>query len=460
MFLGDNRQVLAYLLNGYQKSIDLIYIDPPFSSNRDYNKSIKLKNTDLDIGYTFVEEKQYNDKWKLEEYLQFMYERLQIMKELLSEKGSIFLHLDWRMDSYLRVMLDEIFKPDNFINRIVWKATNSSKSQTKGLGKQHNSILWYAKDKDSMTWNQVYRPPTKEYKARFTYNDNDGRGLYQTVPLVARGVQNTPNRKSFEFNGVVDKWLYSKEKLEEWWEDNRIHETRGGNYRKKVYLKDCDGPPVSDIWVDKGVAPIQKEAYPTQKPESLLERIIELASDEGNIVGDFFCGSGTTLSVAEKLNRRWIGADINKVAVQTTRDRILNLNSEVDFKVSTVSTNKLYNDVENESGLKPTVNLKTKLVNKELTINVVDFYSPELIEKLQEQQQDVEIQDFIQVISSVHIDFNYKGTFNPTYIQTDKIEKEIQHSYQNSGNYQVAIQLSDILGHEVLRVIKVDINED
>jgi len=386
-----------------------------------------------------------------------MYERLQLIKELLSKQGSIFLHLDWHMDSYLRIILDEIFGQENFVNRITWKSTNSPKSQTRGLGKQQNSIFWYAKDKEEMTWNQVYKPSTEEYKSRFIHDDEDGRGPYQTVPLVARGVQNTPNRKSFEFEGLVDKWLYSKEKLERWWVENKIYITRNDNYRKKVYLKDCSGPPVSDIWVDKGVAPIQKEGYPTQKPESLLERIIKLASNEGDLIADFFCGSGTTLVATEKLNRSWIGADINKVAIQTTRNRILNLDKEINLEVNAVKTNKVINDeILNSQSLESEI--EVSIMKNEVLLVLDDFYSKPVIDKIEDLNEKVDIEDFVQMISSIYIDFDYNGIFNPDYIRTQVIKKEIKYKYQESGEYKVAVQITDILGNELLEVMKITIN--
>lgn len=460
LFWADNKKVLAHLLKNYREKIDLIYLDPPFGSNTEYKKSIKLKNSELKSNYTLIEKKQYDDIWKQEDYFQFVYERLQLMRELLSEKGNIFLHLDWRMDSYIRVILDEIFGRDNFVNRITWKSTNSPKVQSKGLGNQQNSIFWYAKNKEYMTWNQVYKPPTEEYKSRFSHNDQDGRGPYQTVPLVARGVQNTPGRKSFEFKGVEDKWLYSKEKLQEWWDDNRIYTTRNGNYRKKVYLKDCQGSPVSNIWVDSGVSPLQSEGYPTQKPESLLKRIVELGSNEGDLIADFFCGSGTTVVAAERLNRRWIGADINKEAIQTTRNRILTLEqSQLNLQIKSVKSKKsilLQRDDELIADEVLQVEIETEIKDNKLVLRLKDFHSQLVIDKIKAQQRkEIKIEDFTEMISGIYIDFDYKGKFNPTHLQIDDIQKEIIYEYSELGRHNVVLKITDVLGNEKVKKIEI-----
>jgi len=181
--------------------------------------------------------------------------------------------------------------------------------------------------------NKIYRKPDKDYLKAFRYDDKDGKGPYQTVALVAGSSQRTGGRKVFEWRGVRAPWLYSKENLNEMWKKGLIVRTKTGGYRKKLYLSESEGILVSDIWVDKDVSPLQGQSsevvgYQTQKPESLLERIIKMASNEDDLVADFFCGSGTTGVMAEKLERRWIMSDLGRFAIHTTRKRLLDMGAK------------------------------------------------------------------------------------------------------------------------------------
>ena len=262
--------------------------------------------------------------------------RLVLMKELLAENGSIYVHLDENVGHYVKVMMDEIFGYSNFVNQIIWRKTNSPKSQSVGFGNQHDMIFIYAKNPAVLEVKPIYRTPDKDYLKSFNYNDNDGKGYYQTTALTAGGIQRTAGRKVFEFHGIKAPWLYSLENLEKFWQDGRIYKTKSGMYRLKVYLKDMPGQIVSDLWVDKEVNPLQGQSsealgFDTQKPENLLKRIILASSNPGEIIADFFCGSGTTLAVAEKLGRRWIGSDLSKYAIQVTRKRLLDIHNSKDL---------------------------------------------------------------------------------------------------------------------------------
>ncbi len=184
--------------------------------------------------------------------------------------------------------------------------------------------------------NPIYREPDEEYLKSFIHDDRDGKGPYQTTALIAGGIQRTAGRNVFEFRGIKAPWLYSLENLERFWQEGRIYKTKSG-YRLKVYLRDMPGQIVSDLWVDKEVNPLQGQsqealAFDTQKPEALLKRIILASSNPGDIVADFFCGSGTTLAVAEKLGRRWIGCDLSKFAIQVTRKRLLDIHNSKDLQ--------------------------------------------------------------------------------------------------------------------------------
>ena len=336
---GDNKLVMSSLIKqGWAGKINLIYIDPPFFTGADFTVRTKLRDEQIEKEPSIIEERAYKDTWSggIASYLKYMYERLVLMRDLLAENGSIYVHLDWHVGHYVKVMMDEIFGYENFINEVVWRKTNSPKAQSIGLGTQHDIIFIYSKNSSAYKINPIYREPDEEYLRSFIHDDHDGRGLYQTTALIAGGLQRTARRRVFEFRGVKAPWLYSLENLERFWKEGRIHKTKSG-YRLKVYLKDIPGQIVSDVWVDKEVNPLQgqsQEALPfdTQKPEALLNRIILASSNPGDIVADFFCGSGTTLAVAEKLGRRWLGCDLSKFAIQVTRKRLLDIHNSKDLQ--------------------------------------------------------------------------------------------------------------------------------
>lgn len=289
IFWGDNLQVMSHLLKEYRGKIDLIYIDPPFDSKADYKKKIDLKGVGkAESDSSSFEEKQYGDIWTNDEYLQFMYERLLIMRELLSERGSIYLHCDWHRSAYLRLLLDEVFGADSFRNEIVWSYFGFKRATSKKFPQKHDLIFSYTKSPD-YTWNVQYKPHSAEYIKRFKKDEN-GR-LYR----------------------------------------DDVNPTGGGT--RIIYLDEVEGDIIDSVWTDiPPVNPVAKERqnYPTQKPEALIERIIKASTNPGDLVFDCFMGSGTTQAVAMKLGRRFIGADINLGAVQTTTKRLLSVGKELE----------------------------------------------------------------------------------------------------------------------------------
>lgn len=282
LFWGDNLQVLSHLMKEYRGTVDLIYIDPPFDSKADYVKKVKVRGEEVaGQQQSVLEEKQYTDIWEQDEYLQFMYERLLLMKELLSDTGSIYVHMDEKRSHYLKVILDEVFGPENFQREIVWDITVLSgfKTQANNWIRGHDTLLFYSKS-PKKNFNKLTQPHTQKYLDMFKSVDENGEHY-----LVAHGL------------------------------------TR--------YLKDVKdkGKPFGDVWDDIMSFQQQPTAdenvqYPTQKPETLLERIIKASSNEGDLVADFFMGSGTTQAVAQKLGRRWLGCDINIGAIQTATKRL------------------------------------------------------------------------------------------------------------------------------------------
>ncbi len=304
--------------------VRLIYIDPPFFSGTDYTLKTRSSGDSQTAG-TLREEKTYSDKWEggLQEYLDFMSVRLKAMRPLLRDDGSLWVHLDWHVSHYIKVILDEIFGYSNFVNEIVWKRTNSPKVQSRGFGSQHDVILLYAADSSKFKTQQVYRE--HDEKSRKPYSYKDDRGKFRLIEIEAQGIQRTEDRKQFEWRGRTAPYLYRKETLNEWWDEGLIYTSKNGRYTKKQYLSDIPGVQVSDLWTD--IHPVQgasKEntGFLTQKPEALLERIIASSTDQEDIVVDFFAGSGTTAIVADRMNRRWLTSDLSEAAIKVTEKRL------------------------------------------------------------------------------------------------------------------------------------------
>lgn len=284
------------------------------------------------------EEKQYSDIWTNDEYLQFMYERIILIRELLSDTGMLFLECDPTRGHYIKVILDEVFGQENFVNQVIWKRTFSHGDMGQGakhLGRLHDNIFMYRKS-SNLKMNTVYTPYSEKYINDFyKYTDEQGR-RYRLVSLLGPGGAAKGN-PYYEFLGVSRYWVHSKAKMQELYEKGIIVQTKPGAVpQKKRYLDEAPGVPLQDIWVDisavQGGA-LENQNYPTQKPEALLDRIIRTASNPGDIVFDCFMGSGTTQAVAMKLGRKFIGADINLGSIQTTTKRLINVAKELDSQL-------------------------------------------------------------------------------------------------------------------------------
>ncbi len=310
IYWGDNLQVMSHLLKSFRGKIALVYIDPPFDSKAEYKKRINLKGKSINGDQGVFEEKQYTDIWNNDEYLQFIYERLILIRELLSDTGSMWLHCDWRKVHHLRLILDEVFGPNNFQANITWRTMTSSGYKGKSsLGRSHADLLYYAKTSDFI-YNPVYTPMSDNMKERYIHIDPDGRKFKDS------------------YLGDV-----TEESLKELEAENLIYWTSNRTPRIKHYLDEAKGVLVDDVWTDINPTNSQsfdQTGYPTQKPIELLERIIQLNSNPGDIIFDCFMGSGTTQATALKLGRRFIGADINLGAVQITTKRLVHVAKELD----------------------------------------------------------------------------------------------------------------------------------
>ena len=292
---GDNKLILSSLLRGPVRQeieknggVKLIYIDPPFDVGANFNTKIKVGHDEVVKEASGLEELAYRDTWGkgADSFISMLYERLRLMKDLLADDGSIYVHCDWRVNSYIRLIMDEVFGKENFRTEIIWSLSGVAgyKSLVNSYVRGHDTLYYYTKS-DNVLFNKEHLPYSDKQLKRFTKVDKDGRKY--------KPITNT----------------------------------------RRIYLDETKGVPVSDVWSD--IASFQTVVnspeimnYPTQKPEKLLERIIKASSNEGDIVCDFFCGSGTTLSVAEKLGRKWIGSDLGKFGIHTTRKRMIGVQRE------------------------------------------------------------------------------------------------------------------------------------
>lgn len=347
IFWGDNLQVMSHLLKQFRGKVDLIYIDPPFDSGADYRRKISVRGKSAASDYVSFEDKQYGDIWTNDEYLQFMYERFVLLRELLSDTGSFYVHCDYRRAHYLKLVLDEIFGASNFQNEIVWRRT-TARSGSGAYNHIHDTIFFYTKT-PKFVWNQQYTPYSKEYLESNFKADESGR-LYRESPITAPGLRSGESGATWKgLNpGAIGKgrhWavpsflehLLSDEAkksplkaLDELEAKGRIRWAKDGQGRPNAiqYVDDMSGVELQSIWTDfvaLSSNSTESEDYPTQKPEELLERIINSSSGIGATILDCFMGSGTTQAVAMKLGRRFIGADINLGAIQTTTKRLISV---------------------------------------------------------------------------------------------------------------------------------------
>lgn len=369
IFWGDNLQVMSHLLKEFRGKVDLIYIDPPFDSKVDYKKQIKLRGARAENDQNSFEEKQYSDIWSHDGYLQFMYERISVARELLSPDGTFYLHCDWHRSHYLRCILDELFGQENCHNSVSWRRSHAQGNSGQGashFGRTTDTIFIYSKS-GSPTWNSQYQPYSQEILDRDYKHVDESGERYRLMPVDGPGGAAKGN-PYYEFLGVAGYWRYSQETMQKLYEKGEILvSSTGKSLSRKKFLKDAEGTPVTDFWDDLNrVSPTSNErlGYPTQKPEGLLKRVIETSSNEGDLVLDFFVGSGTTSAVAAKLNRRFICADINLGAVQTTTKRLINLQakgeSATGFEVYNVNNYDVFrNPVEARALLAAALEIQT-----------------------------------------------------------------------------------------------------
>ncbi|NBS71346.1 site-specific DNA-methyltransferase, partial [bacterium] len=341
---GDNLLVAQSLLAGDEASglmsmrgkIDLIYIDPPFDSKADYRTKIELPGGNVESKPTVIEQFAYSDTWSgtldgervqgTLAYLRYLYPRLVLMRELLSDRGSIYVHIDWHVGHYVKILLDDIFGKDNFVNEIIWQgAIGDTSDKNKKFIKSHDTLFFYRKDKDNVIWNDVFQEYSETSKKLYKYEDQNG--LYRLAPI------DNPGGGGYRYElGMGEKmpkngYRMPKETALEWLKAGTLLVKAGTVPQKKLYMS--EGVRCRDVWEDiNSLQGHESLGYGTQKPEKFLSRIITASTNEDAIVADFFAGSGTTAAVAEKLGRKWITSDIGKPACMVTRKRLIDNDSK------------------------------------------------------------------------------------------------------------------------------------
>jgi len=453
LILGDNLLVMSSLRNKFKGKIDLIYFDPPFATGGNFNYIIQIgEGKDSKKSNKWLRKKSYSDSWKegVDSYVSFIHERLLLMKELLSENGSIYVHLDWHMSHYVKILMDEVFGLENFKNEIIW-AYPAASAQTKHFFvRSFDVILFYTKSNN--------------------YTFNDDPEIYM------------------EYSDRVKNALKKDEK--------GTYYHRGGSHdgkklSQKVYIEKKGVFP-RDVWNDIPYIranTLEYQGFSTQKPERLLKRILLASTNENDLVADFFCGSGTTIAVAEKLNRRWIGCDMANHSIHIIRKRLLDIQKSNDlynwnkkygkecktFDVyrlqkdalePQIPLNFLSKDLQKKEDLPkfgtPSVSVDVKQENGSVTVSLLNYTIP-FIESISEKIIE-SVKNWSDWIDYWAIDFDYQNeVFNNMWVcyRTSKDRKlEIQaepFSYNNTGTYKISVKCIDIFGIEssTIRDIKI-----
>ncbi len=418
VFHGDNKDVLAHLLaDGFRGKVNLVYSDPPFASGMDYARTVRFRGRAGVLRFSgransLGKQVQYSDTWGDDTYLQFMYERLLLLRDLLAEDGSIYLHCDWRQSHHLRCLMDEVFGAENLRNEIIWFYPRGGDGERQ-FNRKHDTILFYTKG-DTWTFNyhDVLIPYTPKQLDRFDHEDEHGRFYWNVNP-------------------------------------------RGE--RVKTYLRK-NGIGEYDVWnIAINAAQIRRVGYPTMKPEALLERIIRASSNPGDIVLDGFAGSGTTAVVAQKLGRRWIAGDVNRRAIQTTVKRLYAIARE-PFTVWRVGDGE-DDEPREPAAAKVSVERLARASGHGPTVRItLDEYTNPAIRAWLKQhppKSPLDLSDGRCTVDSVMIDPAYDGhTFRAALADMPAKQHEtVRGVYELpaiDGADTVAVKIVDVLGEEVI----------
>jgi DNA modification methylase len=317
---GDNKLVLSSLKSGALRrqiedagGLKLIYIDPPFDIGADFSMDIEIGGETFHKEPNLLEQIAYRDTWGAgaDSFISMVYERLILMRDLMHQDGSIYVHCDWRVNSFMRLALDEVFGTENYRNEIRWKRQppRGAKAISRQFAKSSDTILYYSR-RDNYVWNPQFKPYSAEYvAAKFVHKNHEGR--------------------AYRIDTIGD---YSATSIAEFRKRDRIYDYPSGKIGLIRFLDEAKGEAITDIWVDLSEVnsqALEDTGYATQKPQGLIERIIRASSNEGDLVADFFVGSGTTAAVAERLGRKWIASDLGKFGIHTTRKRLIQVQRDL-----------------------------------------------------------------------------------------------------------------------------------
>ncbi|MFX1392927.1 MAG: site-specific DNA-methyltransferase [Promethearchaeota archaeon] len=447
LIFGDNKLILSSLLRDYREKIKLIYIDPPFATGGDFY--YKLYIGENNETYNAI---AYTDIWRegLESYLTFMFERLCLMKDLLSNDGSIYIHLDWHVSHYIKIIMDEIFEKDNFRNEIIWAYPAASAQTRRFYIRSFDAILFYTKSDD--------------------YTFNDDPDIYMEFSDRVKFALKKDEKGTYYFRGGS----HNGKKLSQ-----KVYVTKKGIFPR-------------DVWTDIPYIranTLEYQGFSTQKPERLLKRIVLASSNKDDLIADFFCGSGTLIAVAEKLGRYWIGSDIAYHAIHMTRKRLLDLSNSNDlknwkkkygkiarpFKILKIGNNKsdiqipldfISKEAKDYNSLKiiepPSFKVEVRKKQNEVSIELNQYFNPNLnllIKDLKDKL--INWQDWIDYWA---IDFNSQGNLFKSMWFSYRTPKQRElkltsdsYRYKKPGKYQISIKTVDIFEFETIQNYNIEI---
>ncbi len=476
---GECLSACAYLKDKGIK-IDLVYIDPPFASGADYAKKVYIRRNpqlaekiakaeesmDIEELRSF-EEKMYGDIWNKEDYLNWMYENFVAIKSIMSETGSIYVHLDWHIGHYVKVLLDEIFGEDNFRNEIIWQKTTAPKAQSGQFSNVHDTIFYYSKT-DEYFFNKLYTDYSDEYlKDFYKYKTIDGR-VYRISDFSQSGQGQAMyfgnDGKSILLEPPSGKhWIWGQEKISQGVKDGRIVLSKNNVPGLIRFLDEMPGNPLRDIWIDLsaiGPGAIENVEYSTQKPEVLIDRIIKASSNEGMIIADFFGGSGVTAKVANDLNRNFIHVDIGINSIQTTRDRLIQEKAEFDIYEIKDGVSLYRNPVQTMDKLKSMITgLKNEdsldsfwegIIN-DSKLGTIPVYIPNLLDHTT-KLLDIPLMNRVLNIALPELEDNIKKVI-VYYIDIDE-ENELIKFIDDNNPTEIEVELRDL--KEILQEVVIN----
>lgn len=472
---GECISACAYLKEKEIK-VDLVYIDPPFASGADYAKKIYLRKNpniserineleqelDLDDAKVFIE-KMYGDIWQKEDYLNWMYENLLAIKSVMSETASIYVHLDYHIGHYVKILLDEVFGDDNFKNEIIWKRKQGTLGQTKQFGVVTDSIFFYSKSDKFNFIQPVSKDGQELYLERFKHTNEDGR-KYRLSPLISPSYSPSLIYEYKGYKPPKNGWSVSPATMEKYDKEGRLNFPVNKEQRieRKQFLDEWEGSPIQNLWDDIHVInpmALEKNDYATQKPETLLQRIIAASSSESMVVADFFGGSGVTAKVANDLGRKFIHADIGLNSIQTVRDRLKE--SKANFQILEIKDGvSLFRNPQQtmdklatlipglQKGLKGISNFWFGAITKSKE-GIVPVYVPNLL-NTQEKVLDIPTINSIINQELQNLEVNAKKVI-VYYIDIDD-QKALEKFIKDNNATEIEIELKDLknLLHDVV----------